>query len=458
MSQTQQWFSTTLRFSFSESQTAGSGDASLRAKHGAADQSIRGSAMCKRACVLRGGGETPARAASPRVGGTWCAESPSVIRKSDDEDLWHEGPAARQAFDLGKEYMAKYQFEMAISCFNAGINLAPKSARLYTARAEAYHKINKMEQSLQDSMHVVAIKEQAAARMSSPTRTTFLGERASADAGADEMLCSRPQLGPDSEVEVREREKLMGSLQLMADLMTRHPTLAQDEACSALTYCLSELARDAANSHEDQGGRQRLLQEGLGRQLQEARGEISRLTQLLDSQGNSAQQLQQTQSKLQMQAAAREEQVETLTSRLSQAKEASEENVQHKERVNELMRKMREMEEREARLLHDARFASQLQAALEEQIRIKEAAISDMALAISEGQNKIQALQEMTAIKMKEKETELERGQEEAHNIRDPGLFLSDIARASLQVCVVSVKRDLINSQKRPNINISRTS
>ena len=73
-------------------------------------------------------------------------------------------------------------------------------------------------------MHVVAIKEQAAARMSSPTRTTFLGDGASAD--ADEMLCSRPE----SEVEVRAREKLMGSLQLMADLMTRHPSLAQVSA------------------------------------------------------------------------------------------------------------------------------------------------------------------------------------------------------------------------------------
>ena len=122
--------------------TAGSGDASLRAKHGASDQSVRGSVMrtCKRAGVLRGGGETPARAASPRVGGTSRAvsprdggtsraESPRVIRKSDDEDLRHEGPAARQAFDLGKEYMAKYQFEMAISCFNAVSVFPHASAR-----------------------------------------------------------------------------------------------------------------------------------------------------------------------------------------------------------------------------------------------------------------------------------------------------------------------------------------
>ena len=171
-----------------------------------------------------------------------------------------------------------------------------------------------------------------------------------------------------------------------------------------------------------------MLQEGSGRQLQEAIGEIGRLTQLLDSQGYSAQQQQQAQCKLQVQVAEREEQFQTLTSQVRTLTSRLTQATEDRERVNELLRKMREMEEREARLLHDARFASQLQAALEEQIQIKEAAISDMALAISESQNKIISLEEMIAIKMQE-----ERAQKQAHTISDPGSFLSDIARASLQ-------------------------
>jgi len=104
-----------------------------------------------------------------------------------------------------------------------GINVAPNSARLYAARAEAYHKLNNLEKSLQDSMKVVALKEQAAARMAAPTHTARLGAEMSAgiDAGAEAMLSSRPEDGE------HDTEKLMGSLQLLADLMTRHPSLAQ---------------------------------------------------------------------------------------------------------------------------------------------------------------------------------------------------------------------------------------
>ena len=60
-----------------------------------------------------------------------------------------------------------------------GINVAPNSARLYAARAEAYHKLNNLEKSLQDSMKVVALKEQAAARMAAPTHTGVAAQKPS---------------------------------------------------------------------------------------------------------------------------------------------------------------------------------------------------------------------------------------------------------------------------------------
>ena len=82
------------------------------------------------------------------------------------------------------EAMTQYDFESAVSHFTAGINVAPESARLLSARAEAYASLNKMEQSLQDTMKVVVMKEQAFAAMAAPSQN-LRGEPCSASVESD---------------------------------------------------------------------------------------------------------------------------------------------------------------------------------------------------------------------------------------------------------------------------------
>ena len=83
---------------------AGSGDASLSLTRGGAGRSTHPPRL---RVVLRGGGEAG---------------------ESDDDEFRQELPAARQSFDMGKEYMAKYEFERAISCFDAVCVNPPKFA------------------------------------------------------------------------------------------------------------------------------------------------------------------------------------------------------------------------------------------------------------------------------------------------------------------------------------------
>ena len=88
--------------------TAGCSDASVSLNCGGASR--RGGCILRLPrirVVLRGGGEAG---------------------ESDDDEFRQELPAARQSFDMGKEYMAKYEFERAISCFDAVCVNPPKLA------------------------------------------------------------------------------------------------------------------------------------------------------------------------------------------------------------------------------------------------------------------------------------------------------------------------------------------
>ena len=205
--------------------------------------------------VLRGGGE--------------AGES------SADKELRQEGQAANASYEFGMEAMTQYDFESAVSRFTAGINVAPESARLLSSRAEAYASLNKMEQSLQDTMKVVVMKEQAFAAMAAPSQN-LRGEPCSASVESDAEI-----VNPEEDPGVSEAEKLLGSLQLLADLMTRYPALAQDEACTALSHFLSALARSAVRQRDDAEVKNAKTEEA-GRDLQDARKTmLSRLTSLL---------------------------------------------------------------------------------------------------------------------------------------------------------------------------------
>jgi len=287
------------------------------------------SASPKSIGVLRGGGEAG--------------------QSSADKEHHEEGQAASASYEFGIEAMTQNDFESAVSHFTAGINGVPQSARLsdrlFSARAEAYAELKQMDKSFLDTMEVLVRKEQAFASMAAPSQKPR-GEPCSAASRrvwsdddivhSEEDAKQRSSGGLPAQELMRlarkkgEAEKLLGSLQLLAELMTRHPPLAQDEACLTLSHYLSELAKSTVRQKDYEAGQHAQLEE-LGRDLQDARKTmLSRLTSLLaDQEAKLAEQEAQlciaaiAHRALEDKVAAREAQVASLSQRLSEAEDAA---------------------------------------------------------------------------------------------------------------------------------------
>ena len=201
------------------------------------------------------------------------------------------------------------QHVMHSEFWSQGIEAEPTVASLYSARAEAFAKLNKIEDSLNDAVKVLALKDgtetemagaELDARQSRSRRLQMDWEeaeqRASAPPGSVPPPNAKPQvperLGsaghthkatpkkiyPPAEViyppvkgvpangspaqpavhtrqskldeqqgfaaeadeeTVKHAEKFLDSIQLLADVLSRHPFLANDKAANSLTQCLA---------------------------------------------------------------------------------------------------------------------------------------------------------------------------------------------------------------------------
>jgi hypothetical protein len=198
---------------------------------------------------------------------------------------------------------------MQAEFWSQGIEAEPTVASLYSARAEAFSKLNKIEDSLNDAVKVLALKDGTAtemagaeleARQSRSRRLQMdweeVEERASAPPASVPPPNATPQVAharlgsagdthkatpkkiyPPPEViyppvkgapangspgqpavhtrelkldeqqglaeadeeTVKHAEKFLDSIQLLADVLSRYPFLANDKAATSLTQCLA---------------------------------------------------------------------------------------------------------------------------------------------------------------------------------------------------------------------------
>ena len=72
---------------------------------------------------------------------------------------------ANDALRRGEECVAKMQYDAAIAIYSAGIETDPSMPRLYSARAAAQMKLNKIEDALKDAMKAKTLVTQVWCRV-----------------------------------------------------------------------------------------------------------------------------------------------------------------------------------------------------------------------------------------------------------------------------------------------------
>eukprot|EP00802_Teleaulax_amphioxeia_P010359 Tamp_10386.p1 GENE.Tamp_10386~~Tamp_10386.p1 ORF type:complete len:681 (-),score=133.99 Tamp_10386:4-1974(-) len=233
------------------------------------------------------------------------------VRGGTGEEELQGGPAAREALRRGQECMANFDFTGAVAAFTSGIEAEPTVASLYTARAEAFSRLNRIEESLNDAVKVIALKDATAAlehqgaapapaagappevdgkdvgapparakpqvpgkdlnrvptakaqkvtpKVIYPPEVIYppaKGARANGSPGQPGVHSREVQTDQQEGVEEanadREKHaaKFLDSIQLMADVLSRYPFLVNDQAATSLTQCLKELASEAVMHSE----------------------------------------------------------------------------------------------------------------------------------------------------------------------------------------------------------------